>query len=253
MKFPNILYFVFFALAACNESTSVEVEENQPEIVENLTTAEKIKRQVESQLSIPANETYSIEMHKDQFDQDGIQDAVILVNREQFAHNEAKRRGRYEKESNLGFTGNYNFLFYYDGATEKVSRPIQISSSAFSPLKINIANIQSNSFKDFTLDYRIMENCYRNFYTIFRGVPKLVFQWKIFELENPKKESAYFIEYAPGTYSSAKDILVYKGKLETPKPNDLLTDFSYSITKDETLEHLFFFNPNEGKYFTKND
>lgn len=250
MKIVYLYSFVLLTLFSCGDNVSETREENQEEVKENLTIEELAIRQVESQLSIPANENYKIEIHKGQFDQDGIQDAVILVNREEFAHNEARRRNRYDKEANVGFTGNYNFLFYYDGESESVSRPINISSSAFAPLHINIENIQSNAYKDFTLDYRILENCYRNFYTIVRGVPKLVFQWSVFELENPKKESASFIEYAPGSYSSAKDILIYEGKLDTPKPNDLKTEFSYSISKKGELQHLFFYNPNEGKYFT---
>jgi len=251
MKIFFLLPFVGLFLFSCDESKSTENTQTSEVSEENISIEELAKRMVESQLSIPATENYSLVIHKAHFDSDGVKDAVILVNRAQFAESEAKRRNRFEAESKLSFTGNYNYLFYYSGAEHNVSRPISITSSSFAPLIITIANIQSQSYKDFSIDYRIMENCYRNFYTIFRGVPKLVFQWSVFEFENPKTESVSFIEYAPGTYSSAKDIVIFKGKLDAPKPENVKSDFNYSISKDGEIEHLFFYNPNEGKYFTK--
>ena len=251
MKIHFLLSIIGLFLFSCSENKPQEADLPQEIIEENLSLNELAKKMVETQLSIPATENYKLEIHKAHFDSDGIEDAVILVNREEFARSEAKRRGRYKEESNLSFSGNYNYLFYYNGDEHKVSRPINITSSSFSPLKISIENIHSQTYKDFSIDYRMMENCYRNFYTIFRGAPKLVFQWSVFEFEDPKKTNVSHIEFAPGTYSPAKDILIFKGKLDTPKPENVKTDFNYSISKDGEMQHLFFFNPKEGKYFTK--
>jgi hypothetical protein len=251
MKISHLFYITAIILFSCEDKTKEEAPDANPVVEENLPLDELAKRQVESQLSIPWTENYILEIHKAHFDGDNIEDAVILVNREQFARKTAIENGKSNQEK-VAYTGNYNYLFYYNGATNKVSRPINVGSSPFAPLKIDILNIQSAAFKDFTLDYRILENCYRNFYTVTRGVPRLVFQWPIFELEKEDKKVINYIEYAKGTYTSAKDILIYKGKLDTPVPENLRSDFSYSISKDGEMEYLFFYNPNEGKYFTKN-
>jgi hypothetical protein len=249
MKIPLLfLPIIAFALS-CNTETMEAPSDDKDEIVENLSLEELAKRQVESQLSIPGTENYKLEIHRAHFDGDDIEDAVILVNREEFAHTSTSK-DRVASQEQVAYTGNYNHLFYYNGATNKVSRPINIGSSPFASLKINILNIQSEAYKDFTLDYRIMENCYRNYYTIFRGVPKLVFQWPIFILENNKDQQVNYIEFARGSYSLAKDILIYEGKIDTPLPENLRTDFDYSISKDGKMEYQFFYNPKQGKYFT---
>lgn len=250
MKLSYLFLFAVLILFSCEDKPKESSSEKNEVIEENLPLEELAKRQVESQLSIPGNENYQLEIHKAHFDGDDIEDAVILVNREQYARKMALENKRTDQEE-MGFTGNYNHLFYYNGATNKVSRPINVGSSPFAPLKIQILNIHSEGYKDFTLDYRILENCYRNFYTIFRGVPKLVFQWPVFELEKADNKKVNFIEFGNGSYSLAKDILIYTGKFDSPVPENLRTDFNYSISKDGPMEYLFFYNPKEGKYFTK--
>ncbi|MFA7272892.1 MAG: hypothetical protein WC044_03440 [Crocinitomicaceae bacterium] len=244
-----LIYAVLLAACKGGNQNSDEVKPKIPD--EQLSLEELVIRKVESQLQIPATEKYTLSIHKGQFDSDDIEDALVLVNRKQFALDEAVRKNRVKNQENIGYTGNFNFFFYYDGAKNDISRPITITSSASVPLKINIENIQTESYKDFTIDYRIMESCYRNFYTISNGVPKLVFQWGVFDYEKSDSSKVTYFEYATGSYSLAKDILVYPGKMITPLPKNLNNDFDYKIEKDGDLQYLFFYNPNQGKYYTK--
>jgi hypothetical protein len=250
MKITLLFAIISGFLLSCGEKTQEMKDEKKPISDDELSLDELAKRKIESQLSIPGTENYILKVHQAELDGDGIEDAVILVNREQYAHQLAMKEASPGQEQ-MGFTGNYNFLFYYNGATKKVSRPINVGSSAFAPLKISFENIQSEGYKDFTLDYRILGNCYRNFYTVVRGVPKLVFQWTIFDLEDKTNPEFKFIEFAKGTYSSAKDILIFKGKLESELPENIEEDFNHTISKNGEMDYLFFYNPNEGKYFTK--
>lgn len=251
MKNRVIFLIGAIALSACGEANQDANEATQEIPSESLSLNELVKRSVESQLQIPATENYSLSIHKGQFDADDVEDAVVLVNRKEFAFSEAIRKNRVKNQENIGYTGNYNFFFYYNGAKNEVSRPIIITSSATVPLKITIENIQTEAYKDFTIDYRIMESCYRNFYTISNGVPKLVFQWGIFDYEKSDSSRVTYIEYGIGSHSLAKDILIFPGKMISPLPKNLNDDFEYKIEKDGELEYLFFYNPNQGKYYTK--
>lgn len=246
------LFLIYAVLLTACKGENQNSDEVLPKIPnKQLSLEELVKRHVESQLQIPATEKYTLTIHKAQFDTEDSEDAIVLVNRKQFAFDEAVRKNRVKNQVNIGYTGNYNFLFYYSGGKNEVSRPITITSSATVPLKIKIENIQTESYKDFTIDYRIMESCYRNFYTVSNGVPKLVFQWGVFDYEKSDSSKVTYFEYAKGSYSLAKDILVYPGKMMTPLPKNLNADFDYKIEKDGELHYLFFYNPNQGKYYTK--
>ena len=93
----------------------------------------------------------------------------------------------------LGFMGNYNYFFYFDGALNLISPPLAIPSSPMLPLKVSFENISSSSFKDILIDFRIRNSSYKDYYTVTNHSPRRIFQWKIFDgLGTPKEESFIF-------------------------------------------------------------
>ncbi len=245
-----MFYFGFFLLiSACNESTTAENQtENSGE--EKETVEAIAERYVTSTLKIPVNENFTFEILKADLDGDAFEDAIITVNRLEFAKEEIAKKGKLDVLEKYGFMGTYNYLFYYDGSMHQISPPIGIASSAIVPLKVSFEKIQSDAYFDVLVDYRIQNASYKNFYTIKNHAPKLVFQWKNFSNLGEAKHEAYVFEYAPGTKSIAKDIRVLKATFEDPKNNESIQTFEPKLMNTNTLAYRFFYDLEQGKYFT---
>ena len=57
--------------------------------------------------------------------------------------------------------------------------------------------------------------------------------------------------YDSGSYSTAKDIIIYKGELEDIGPEVDYTKINPKITCSEEIEKRFFYNTRDRKYYTK--
>lgn len=245
--FSPLLFALIFA--SCGEQPSAELpEENIPD--EKLSLEELARKTVIAELNIPGTEKYDFQIHKAHLTPDDFEDAIILVNREEFARKLAKESGKEDQFKQTGFVGNYNYIFYYDGANHTVSRPIGIPSAAFIPLKITFENIQSEAFQDFMIDLRIKEAHYRNFYTVKNNAPKMVFQWPIYVMKEEGTEELNHLEFDSGTYSLVKDILVFPGETKSAFPADKNSNFELKTKPKGEPKYRFFYNPKEGKYFT---
>ena len=250
----SLVTFGFFVILT---SSCQEQKERQEVSIEELPTDPSdlnmyAKRHIEASLRIPATEKYTLSIHKENLDGDDKQDAIILVNRYQFAMDEAIQSTNPSKRAELGYMGNYNYLFYFDGALNLISPPIVIPSSPMLPLKVSFENISSSSFKDILIDFRIRNSSYKDYYTVTNHSPRRIFQWKNFDGIGTPNEESFIFNYETGSYSESKDIVISKGRIGAiPQKADL---FIYepvisAENKQETL-YRFFYLPQKGIYAT---
>ncbi|MCE3295116.1 MAG: hypothetical protein K0R65_830 [Crocinitomicaceae bacterium] len=254
MKYLVFSLLTLFLSSCVDPATDKDVF-NQPVVKKKdkgeVSFEERMRREVEAKLSIPATEKYKFEIKKGYLNADEKEDAVITVNRLELAKYEAeKEKGGNRKE--LGYMGNYNFFFYYDGKIDKLSIPMPIGSSAKSPLKVSFENVQSEVYQDLIIEYRIRNSAFRNYYVIENGSLALVFQWKLFDMAGTDQYEANYIEYAQGSRSLAKDIIIYKGKIKnySPKIPDVY-QYNPEIEKDGPQLYRFFYDPASMKYMTQ--
>ncbi len=248
-KIINFLFIV--TILGCSENKSKNIETTEKERNKKLSLESIVDRHVQSQLSIPATEKYSLKIYKEHLDGDDKMDAIITVNRLNFALESAKKSGNYEMQKELGFTGHYNAVFYFDGGLNQISPAIIIPSSAHGELIVNFDNISTDAYKDILVDYKIRNSSFRNYYTAINHTPLHVFQWKLYDYLGEKNVEANYIEYSNGSVGLAKDILIYKGKLKNGNNVKDIYNFSPEIEKEGELVHRFFYLDKEGKYFTK--
>lgn len=250
----SLVIFGFFVILT---SSCQEQKERKEVSIEELPTDHSdlntyAKRHIEATLRIPATEKYTLSIHKENLDGDDKQDAIILVNRYQYAMDEAVQSTNPAKRAELGYMGNYNYFFYFDGALNLISPPLAIPSSPMLPLKVSFENISSSSFKDILIDFRIRNSSYKDFYTVTKHTPRRIFQWKIFDgIGTPNAESFIF-NYETGSYCEAKDIVISKGRMGAiPKKADLFI-YEPTITAEKKQETLFrfFYLPQKGIYVT---
>ncbi len=247
-----LLFFFLLNLIILTNCTEKKEESNQhlkPQ--KKLPFEKRFKREIESKLQIPVNEKYSYKVYKDFLNLDDIKDAVITVNRYDFALSEAVKSENTAQMAEAGYTGNYNFFFFYDGKTDEISNPIAVASSPQVPLELNLENIQSEFFKDITITYRIRNSAFKNFYLMANGNIQLMFQWKLFDAIGTNNPEANFIEYEKGSYNEFKDIVIYKGKIKnyTPIVKDIY-NYKPIIEKEGSKLYRFFFDKRTLKYST---
>ena len=250
LQLITLIIPLFFSCSEPTEETKKVINESElPDEKGDLNTY--AKRHIESQLRIPSNEKYELKVYKENLDGDDKQDAIITVNRLDFAINEAANSANPAKRAEIGYMGNFNFFFYYDGAKDLISPPIVIASSPLLPLKISFENISSESYKDILIDFRIRNSSFKDFFTVINHTPRRVFEFRNFDGLGTTKSECYSFQYATGSYSAFKDIQVMKGNLGSiPKDADLNT-FEPGITPTNELLYTFFYVPQEGKYMTK--
>ena len=201
-------------------------------------------------LFISEEENYEIKVFKENLNQDSIIDAIITINRLDFAKQKAQESEQPIKAKEIGYMGPFNAFYFYNGATNQISNPIVVPSSPLVNLKINFENISNNEYKDVLVDYRIRNSSTRQVYFLYGMVPSLVFEHTIFDELGTNNKVAYSFNYKPGTQSKIKNILLTQGKIKRiPKQSDLFTFEPEIINTKKTFQE-FFFKPDQGKYFS---
>jgi hypothetical protein len=246
--------FIFLILIStlfigCTEDSEEEETTKNNQKIEPVEAI--AKRFVESKLEIIPSEKYKLEIVKGQLDGDNQEDAVVTVNRYNYAVEKAGQTKNPGKVAEIGYMGPYNYLFYYDGATGKISGPMEIPSTPISPLKVSFEKVMSDAFSDIVITYRIRNSCFKHIYTIQNQKPRLVFGWKIFDgFGTPDSKAVHFV-YETTAVSLPKDIRIMKAKIIS---SNEIQDYNVDEPKLEKLneeEYRFFYNPKEGKYAIK--
>lgn len=251
MKQPAYLVFCLFitVLSSCNTETGAEVDTDTPP--KKLTFEERVFNHVSGHLSIPSTEKFTYKVYKAQMNSDNFEDAIITVNRLEYAKTQAPKMEIGEEIAKMGYFGNYNYFFFYDGSVDKFSVPITLASSAVAPLKVKFENIITDSYSDLTIEYRVDNSAYKAYYTLTAGTLQKVFEIKMYDFIGTENPEVYYFEYGKGSMSYAKDILVYEGKIKdyTPNIKDIYT-YEPVIEKKDKLVYRWFYNPQIYKYMT---
>ena len=251
-KFIIFLFPILLFSCENNEKPKNIISEDQlPDKPKSL--AAYAKRHVESTLKISPSEKYELKIYKANLDGDDKEDAIIAVNRLQFAINEAAQSEYPAKRAEVAYMGNFNYIFYFDGGLDLISPPIAIPSSPLLPLKISFENVSSSDFQDIIVDFRIRNASYRDYYFIKNHTPARVFQWKNFDGLGTSDAFAFTFSYEPGKVNTAKNIVIHKAKIRSIPTDADLNTFIPEITKTTNLERIFFYLPNQGKYVTESN
>jgi hypothetical protein len=249
LKINLILVAVIGLFISCSDTLDkalVEEQTNQEPVELDLET--KVIRTIEAQLAIPATEKYNLQVYSENLDDDGIQDFIYTVNRMQFAMDEAQNSMNSNQRAQTGFMGNYNYVVYVDGATEKISRPIPIGSSALLPLRVQFENIQTTNHKDALVRYRVRDAAFENYFFVTKKQINLVLQHKIYDKFASENPEFYFAELGKGSASAISDIIVHLGQSKTKAPNQPLARFDPIINPTESIMYHFIYSPTKRKY-----
>lgn len=253
MKLRGLILLCGLFLLGCTENLPEEEDVTETEEVENQSDEEFLRRFVTSSLGIPATEKYGFKMYQENLDGDDVPDYIVTVNRLDFALNEAIEKGNVVKRAELGYMGNYNFVVYMNGATRALSSVIPVPSSPHAALRVRFEKIRSEAYYDVLVDFRIRNSGWTRFFTVIRDHPMQTFEMKTYDGLGTPQAEAYSVVYEKGSYSLAKDIVVYRAKLEDMEFSDPLEIYTVDpeITPTTVLDRRWFFHDQAGKYYTE--
>jgi len=276
--FLHFLLIEVFFLFSCNEKTSIKEEKsslNQQEIIDkplikqkenlddilhetksiNLSKVE-IKKHIEKVLNIKKNEIYNFEIKKGHLNNDQVEDAIITVNRYEFAKQEAANSKNPAKRYDIGLIGAYNFFFIYDGKSKNVSAfPTTVRSSPMVPLKVKFKEITTHDKSDILVEYRIRNSAFTNLYSVKNLTANLIFAWKKYDGFGTDKQEAFCFNYSDISEGFPLKITISKGEItnnNSPKIKDHNIEDAEIKSLNEDL-HTFFFNRKMNKYAKKID
>jgi len=254
MKFPSsicVLLFLTLIIASCsNEKKTTDPVEDPAKALQNLPFEQRYKREIVEKLNIGSKEKYTMHVYKAFINSDSIEDAIITVNRLQFAEDEAIKSGKTAKAAELGFTGNYNYFFYYDGSLDQISDPVPVPSSPGRPLDVSFVSISSPTKKDIVIDYRIRNSGWRSYFTSTGdGTLALMFQWKWFDGIGEENPEALNHVLDPSPEGISQDISIYASSIDnhSTEIKDVYT-FVPTITQKGALQFRFFYDSRISKF-----
>ncbi len=249
------LIFPLFLFASCGEpdddstepvteSTDTQTQETEAEFFS------RSKREVTAKLRIPANENFKMKVYRAEINSDTILDAIITVNRLDYAMEQAIKSGNQGKAAEIGFMGNYNYFIYFDGASGRYSVPIPVPSTPGRELDVTFENILSEVRKDVIIEYRVRNSGYKSYYSVFNEADLLlVFQWKYFDNAGNDVPEALLHKYVSQPNSKGKDIYIYKSEIDGyNKEIGDIYQYVPTISKENELLYKFTFDPRFTKY-----
>lgn len=243
-----------FIVSCADNEEKTAVKNKEEKSAENpLSEKEQIIRQVENSLSIDATEDYTIEIIPKHIDSDTIEDALILVNRKEFAFKKAKRTNTESFFESTGYSGQYNFVFVKLGARKKLLSTIPVGSNANYKLTHEFVELTSKAHKDFYVEYRVRNSLYRNYYTVRNNILHLTLSCPVFDEIGEENPRVYDIQHVESPVRLAKDIVLYEGKMVDYDPKNIENVNFYQpkeIVKNGPLYVYFIFDDKRMKYVT---
>lgn len=240
-------------VSSCNDESEADTNiaiENTDGKKNNESFDARAKREIMASLAIPVNEKFSLRIYKEYINADTIEDAIITVNRLEYAMDEAIKNKREAKAAEIGFTGNYNYIFYYDGALDRISNPIFAPSSPGRELDIEFRSIVAPTRKDVVVGYRIRNSGWKSYFSVFNEHDlMMVFQWKSFDFAGEDHPEALFHDFEENPNQVPMDIAIYESEIDSYTKN-IGDVYKYlpSITRKKTLKLKFFLDPVAKKY-----
>ena len=247
------LALALIAFAGCKNDSAENAPNTSGEAKVKESFEARVKREIEAKLQLPATEKYTYAIHREFISSDTIQDAIITVNRMAFAIDESIRTNSTAKAVEMGYMGNYNFFFYYDGAKDRFSVPIPVPSSPGRPLDVSFESIVSPARKDVMIDYRIRNSGSRAYFTVLNESDLLlIFRWNRFDHAGESKPTALLHSLEESPNGGAKDIVIYESELDNnAEVTKDVYQFEPVITKKGKLVQHFIYEPRAAKYRLK--
>lgn len=252
-----LLVFFFLACTACSNEVAPGLDNDSGEAEQekrDLSSEEAwIIQKIERELKISATEKYDIDIIYHHINPDTLMDALILVNRKEYAFQHVKRNNTESFFKKTGETGPFNYVFVKLGGRNDIIPTTPVGSNVNYPIKAAFLELTSKSSTDFYVEYRINNSLQRNYYTVKNNQIHLTFSCPVFDNIGEETPIAYEIKHIDSPVRMAKDIALYHAELKNYNAQKIVDVNAYEPTEiigSDDLYVYFIFDEKTMKYKT---
>lgn len=258
MRKFGVTYFVGIVLlvASCSDEVIVEDVDVQEIVTDGVIEFDEkeIKKAILLKINASENEA-DVVIKRAHLNEDEFLDAYISVNLAKRAQKDMENSKNSAKFMELGYLGNYNFLFVWDGETKRIGQPYQVVSNGLEGLMVSEQNLLDPGYKTLSAVYRVRNSAFEIFFRYLNGNIVPVFSYKIMDNIGSDKPEAFYKKIVENPTQLQKDIIIYEATIpgySVEKANANSNYFPYDNFEPKPMPlYRFFFEKSLGKYATE--
>jgi hypothetical protein len=237
-------------------SDSVEDETTDGNVADQVIAfdEENLKEYVHSKLKLNPEDIGSFEMKRAHLNADGQEDGYIFVNLAPKAKRDMENSSNPARFHDAGYIGDYNYLFVWDGATQKMGTPFKLVGNGLIPLEVSLINLLDPGFKTIKAQYRVQNSVFQTYFLNVGGSLIPVFSYLIVDQLGTEEMKVYVHKLEENPSQLEMDIVIYEGQwtdYEKEKAAIAKNDYPIGTISSTGKEiYRFFFDPRSGKYAT---
>jgi hypothetical protein len=147
--FSNKLFFVGLAMLVFSCSDHVdETDETHGSVEQTFDFEEEtIRAFVMDKLQLKPEDIGSFEMKRAHLNADSIQDGFVFLNLAPKAMRDMETSSNPARFQDAGYIGDYNYIFVWDGATQKMGTAFKLVGNGLVPIEVSLIQLQSQISK----------------------------------------------------------------------------------------------------------
>jgi hypothetical protein len=160
--FSNKLFFVGLAMLVFSCSDNVdETDETQGSIEQTFEFEEQsIRAFVMDKLQLKPEDIGSFEMKRAHLNADAIQDGFVFLNLAPKAIRDMETSSNPARFQDAGYIGDYNYIFVWDGATQKMGAAFKLVGNGLAPIEVSLIQLLDPGYKTLTARYRVQNSIF---------------------------------------------------------------------------------------------
>jgi|LakMenEpi03Aug12_release.lakeMendotaPanAssembly.Ray.scaffolds.fasta_scaffold183712_2 hypothetical protein len=254
--FSNKLFFVGLAMLVFSCSDHVdETDETHGSVEQTFDFEEEtIRAFVMDKLQLKPEDIGSFEMKRAHLNADSIQDGFVFLNLAPKAMRDMETSSNPARFQDAGYIGDYNYIFVWDGATQKMGTAFKLVGNGLVPIEVSLIQLLDPGYKTLTARYRVQNSIFETYFQNVGGSLVPVFSYLVVDQMGSKAMTMYYHAVEENPSQLEKDIVIYGGVCPTYNADEAARDKNtYAIgpiQSDGQEIYRFFYDPKSGKYAT---
>ena len=249
------IFFLAILWGACNQTNPDEqdvLETTDLSVIE--FDEDNIIAACLAKINVPLSDA-TVSLKRAHLNDDEFLDAYISVNLAKRAQQDFENSSNPAMFEDLGFLGNYNYLFVWDGETKKIGRPYLIASNALEELSVEEHHLLDPGYKTLSAIYRVRSSVFEIFFRYLNGNIIPVFSYKIMDEIGTNNPEAFVKKIVDNPTQIQRDIIIYEASIPGYSPEKAIQNRNYypydNLEAKPVVVNRFFFEKTLGKYATE--
>jgi hypothetical protein len=251
----RFLFVCFFGLllVAC---TNTDKEAQELDLMDQVVDFEEgsLRNFIVAKLKLSPEDIGTFEMKRAHLNADAKEDGFVVVNLAPKAKRDMEQSSNPARFQDAGYIGDYNYIFVWDGASQKMGPPFKLVGNGLIPLELSLNNLLDPGYKTISAKYRVQNSVFETYFMNISGSLIPVFSYLVVDQIGTDEMQVFFHKLEENPTQLELDIVIYEGlwaDYEKEKAAFAKNDYPLGkITSTGKEIYRFFFDPRSGKYAT---